>query len=164
MRDGFDRRAHVVEQAARGHVADQAHDQEHDEALEAAGADADHGAARAAAGQHHAEAEQQPAAEHRDPGHARREIEALGHLHQARRDQRVRADDGDRDGEQPGAEAALVAGRDGVGDGAHRAEIGALDDGAEQEADGEARQSENEGGAHECEKVPRLWDRAVSST
>ena len=138
------------EQALQRHVGRyRQHDQYH-QGLEVAAAEPDQRLAATTRSKGHAEAEQESADQVGQPGDPRRRVDRLRQVDQARRFQRRRAGDRDGDRQQPHAHPAPVADVHDVGDRAHRAEVDAVGDRAEDKG-----QREGEPG-DECRKMARI--------
>jgi hypothetical protein len=123
-----------------GERGEEGEDDEHGERLHATRSETHQGALDAAPGQHHAEAEDEPAQESRTPGQQGREIDRRVDPHEPRRVQGLRPGEGHRDGQQPSAKATPVPNDENIGHGAHGAEIRAQRRGPEDEADDEPGQ------------------------
>ena len=125
------------EEALQRHVRGDPEEDEHDERLEAAGAEAHQGLAAAPGSERHAHAEEEAAEDVRKPGEVRPHVDRLGEVDQPRELQRVRAEDRDRDGEKPHAHPRPASHVDDVGHRAHGAEVRAVGDRAEDEGEQE---------------------------
>jgi hypothetical protein len=130
------------EHAPDRHVGEDADEEERHQRAQVAAAGAHEVAARAAAGEHHAEAEHESAEDIARPVEPRREIHRFRELHDVGERQRLRPGDRDRGGKHPRPESPPVAERDDVGDRAHRAEVRAIGDRPEGEADEQAAERE----------------------
>ena len=134
----FQRRPERSQDAAHGHVGEDPEHQQHHQRAQIAAADARQVAAGAAAREHHAEAEHQPAGDVPSPIERGRQIHRCGEIDRPDPMQNLRAQQCGRGCQQPGPEAPPVAQRHDVGDRAHGAEVGGEDDGPEGHADDEA--------------------------
>ena len=96
-------------------------------------------AARTAAGEDHTDPENKPAEQIAEPVNTRTEIHRQPKIDDTHMTEALGADDSHGGGQQPGAKAAVILERHDVGDCAHGAEIGLLDNETEGRADGEFR-------------------------
>ena len=126
------------EEALQRHVGGDPEEREDHDRLEVARADAHQRLVPAARAERHADAEQEPAEQQGEPGKAGPRVDGLRKVDEARELQRGSPRDRDRHREHPHAHAAPAAHVHDVRDGAHRAEVGALGDRAEDERDAEA--------------------------
>ena len=130
--DRLDRtHADHCQHAPQRDVGDEAEHDDDDQALEAAGAGAHQRLRPAAAGEHHAQAEEQAAENVGERREALRRVEARGRIDHAERGQQRRSRHRHRDRQRPLPHPRPVAVADDVGDAAHRAETGAVDERAE---------------------------------
>jgi hypothetical protein len=125
------------EDAAQGHVRRIRHVDEHHHGLQVAAPDPHQRLVAATRRERHADAECQSADDVRQPGQVLPGVDGVGEVDLARVGEEVGAEDGDRDGQQPGAHAAPVAHVDHVGNRAHGAEIGLVGEETEDETETE---------------------------
>ncbi len=143
-RGAVQRSADRRDQPGDRHVRGQAQHHQRQQCPQIAAAGAREIAARAAAGEHHADAEHEAAGDVPEPAERRRQIHRLVESDDAGTLQKLRTDQCRGCGQHPGPEAAVVAEVVDVGQGAHGAVVGAVDDGAEHEADQQAAERQGE--------------------
>ena len=132
--------------AGDGHEGDETEHHQRQKGAQIAAAGAGQVAARAAAGQHHADAEDQPPGDMAQPVERRCEVHRAPEVDDAGGIEQRGPDQGRGRGEHPGPEAPVVAEVVDIGERAHGAVVGAVDNEPEQEADGEATQGQHDRG------------------